>query len=88
MPNFSQPRGDQNDNAPLLTTADTGTKNPYLIREHHTQFPLQLKVWTEFLGDYIERPFLINANLNGNLFYEVFEDTINPANFATRSNFK
>lgn len=52
--------------------------NPHLFRETRTQYPQKLNVWAGILGDHIVGPFFIDGNLNGNIYLELLETTVDP----------
>lgn len=53
-------------------------ENPHIYREGHTQWPQKINVWAGILGDAIIGPVFIAENLNGNIYLNMLENTIEP----------
>lgn len=53
-------------------------ENPHIFREGHTQYPQKINVWAGILGNKIIGPLFINDNLNGQIYAEMLETTVEP----------
>nr|XP_022918112.1 uncharacterized protein LOC111427283 [Onthophagus taurus] len=53
-------------------------ENPHLTVEGHTQYPEKVNVWAGILGDQVIGPVFIDGNLNGEVYLDMLENTINP----------
>lgn len=53
-------------------------ENDHVFVERHTQHPQKINVWAGILGNQVIGPLFINGNLNGEMYLNMLENTINP----------
>src|SRR6202042_2167310 len=53
-------------------------ENSLAFVEGHTQYPQKINVWAGILGNKVIGPLFINGNLNGGIYLDMLENTINP----------
>ena len=53
-------------------------ENPRVFREGYTEYPQKVNVWAGILGDAIIGPLFIEGNLNGEMYADMLERSIEP----------
>lgn len=53
-------------------------ENPQVFRQGHTQYPQKINVWAGILGDTIIGPLFIEENLNGEIYADMLQRSIEP----------
>lgn len=53
--------------------------NPHWKREAHSQHPQKVNVWVGLIGTNVIGPFVIEENLNGDIYRNLLVDRIIPA---------